>query len=619
MSLCINPVCPTPNHPNNEQNRFCQSCGSHLELLGRYRVTHLLSDKTGFSKVYEAYEQDTPKILKILKEDLSGNAKAVKLFQQEITVLEQLKHPGIPKEDSYFQYQTRNGLVLHCIAMEKITGYNLEQWLQQHGPISEEQAVAWLKQLVEILDLVHGKQYLHRDIKPSNIMIRSPIGKDWGDLVLIDFGTATEIDRTDPDQLSNGGGMTALMSSGYSAPEQMNGQAVRQSDFFALGRTFVFLLTGHHPLDMYDVQQNVLHWQNHAINISPLLLNLIDWLTAPDIKNRPANAQEILQRLEQIEESKKFCSDEDSTPSKQELLVEVENSEPSSLSLEQEPENSISPTPVVETQPTETTSENINLAIDLNTEQLSAPIPQTSLSPQKDVEEVPLLKFFAGLLVILGLLSIIALAMRNSQFIVRSNYGQSPEKRGNIDYFSYQEGRDSQGKIAEFNIAVLSLKYKWLLGSNFQIQYNDQIISLDLLKLNLEQEGIQNIMQYPNEIISVGTASCKGNIAVQQRMALERSKQIQFLAKKIFINIPSVKRYRILNLGQFQRSDCQTNQDLTKYQKSIIIIGVKNQSAGVIIDEALRDRLEKKPFADFKLEDYSLGTAEKFKTIPSNL
>lgn len=574
MSLCINPVCPKPNHPDNHQNRFCQSCGSHLELLGRYRVMSLLSDKTGFSKVYEAYEQDTPKILKILKEDLSGDAKAVELFQQEVTVLGHFLHPAIPKEDSYFQYQTRNGLVLHCIAMEKIDGYNLEQWLkqQQNYPISQEQAVAWLKQLVEILDLVHGKQYLHRDIKPSNIMIRSPLGKGWGDLVLIDFGTATEIDRTYPDKLNNGDGMTALMSSGYSAPEQMNAQAVPQSDFFALGRTFVFLLTGYHPLDMYDMQQNLLHWQNHAIHISPLLLNLIDWLTAPDIEKRPANAQEILQRLKQIE-----------------------------------------------TQLTETTPENINLVEDSNIEQLPPLITKTSFDPQKQPEEVPLLKFFAALLVILGLISIVALATRTSKFSVRQNYGQSPEKKGNIDYFPYKEGRDSQGRVAEFNIAVLSIEYKWLLGSNFQIKHNDEIISLDLLNLNLEQERIQNIMQDPNEIISVGTVSCKGNIEVQQRMALERSKQIQVFVKKIFINIPSINGYRLLNLGQFQRSDCQANQDLTKYQRSIIIIGVKKLSPGVILDEALRNRLEKKPFADFKLEDYSLGTAEKFKTIPSNL
>ncbi len=573
MSLCINPVCPKPNHPNNHQNRFCQSCGSHLELLGRYRVTCLLSDKTGFSKVYEAYEQDTPKILKILKEDLSGDAKAVELFQQEVTVLGQFKHPGIPKEDSYFQYQTRNGLVLHCIAMEKIDGYNLEQWLQQqNSPISQEQAIDWLRQLIEILDVVHSKQYLHRDIKPSNIMIRSPLEQGWGNLVLIDFGTASEINKTYQDQLSNGDKMTALMSSGYSAPEQMNGQAVPQSDFFALGRTFVFLLTGHHPLEMYDVQQNLLHWQNHATHVSPLLLNLIDWLTASDIEQRPASTEEILHCLEEIE-----------------------------------------------TQLTETTPTNSNILESSNLEHLTVDTNKNSLPPSKQPEKVPILAFFAVLLLVLGLLSIVALATRKSDFSETSYYRQYPEKKGNIDYFSYQEGRDSQGRIAEFNIAVLSLKYKWLLGSNFQIKSNDEIISVDLLKLNLEQEGIENIMEAPNEIISVGTASCKGDRSVQERVALERSKQIQLLVKKLFINTPSIKSYRLLNLGQFQQSDCQANQDLTTYQTSVIIIGVKRESSGVILDEALRNRLEKKPFADFKLEDYSLGSAQKFKTIPSNL
>ncbi|MBE8969328.1 protein kinase [Nostocales cyanobacterium LEGE 12452] len=573
MSLCINPICPRPNHPNNHQNRFCQSCGSHLELLGRYRVTCLLSDKTGFSKVYEAYEQDTPKIIKILKEDLSGDAKAVELFQQEVTVLGQFKHPGIPKEDSYFQYQTRNGLVLHCIAMEKIDGYNLGQWLQQqNSPISQEQAIDWLRQLIEILDVVHSKQYLHRDIKPSNIMIRSLLEKDWGDLILIDFGTASEINKTYQNQLSNGDKMTALMSSGYSAPEQMNGQAVPQSDFFALGRTFVFLLTGYHPLEMYDVQQNLLHWQNHATHISPLLLNLIDWLTASDIEKRPTNTQKILHSLEEIE-----------------------------------------------TKLTDTTTTNSNILESSNLQHLPVDINNSLLSPNKQPEKVPLLAFFAILLVALGLLSIVALAMRKSDFSETSYYRQYPEKKGNIDYFPYQKGRDSQGRIAEFNIAVLSLKYKWLLGSNFQIKYNDEIISVDLLKLNLEQEGIENIMEAPSEIISVGTASCKGDTSVQERVALERSKQIQLLVKKLFINTPSVKSYRLLNLGQFQRSDCQANQDLTTYQTSVIIIGVKKESSGVIIDEALRNRLEKKPFADFKLEDYSLGSAQKFKTIPSNL
>ena len=571
MSFCINPVCPKPNHPDNDENRFCQSCGCQLELLKRYRVLRLVSDKTGFGKVYDAYEQDTPKILKVLKEDLSNDAKAVELFQQEAAVLGKLNHPGIPKVDGYFQYQSRNGLVLHCIVMEKIEGSNLEQWLkqQQNKPISQEQTVAWLRQLLEILALVHEKQYLHRDIKPSNIMIRPD-----GQLVLIDFGTAREVTRTYLAKISSGGGgITAIMSSGYSAPEQISAQAVAQSDFYALGRTFVFLLTGYHPLEMYDSHHNVLHWQNHAMQISRLLLALIDSLMVRDVNQRPATAQDIIKQLEAIE---------------QQLTGTI-----ATVNIVGSPKTALLPQPTTTTLP-----------------------PQ----PEKQPEKVPLLALFAALLVSLGLLGLVALATRSSKLAsLPEDYGQAPEKKGKVDYFPYEEGKDSQGRVAEFNVAVLSVEYKWQLGSNYQVKYNDELIKLDSLKSNLEEEGIQRIMENPSEIISVGTASCEGNVEVEEKRAFERSQQLQLLVKKIFSKTRSVEGYRLLNMGQFQRIDCQANQDSTAYQRSIIIIGVKKQSEGVILDEALRNRLENKPFADFKLRDYSLGSQKRFKTIPSNL
>ncbi|TAF02947.1 MAG: serine/threonine protein kinase [Nostocales cyanobacterium] len=568
MTLCINPVCPENNHPDNDENRFCQSCGSQLELLGRYRVLRLLSDKTGFSKVYEAYQQDIPKILKILKEELANDSKAVSLFQQEVNVLEQLHHPGIPQGEGYFPYQTRTGLTLHCMVMEKIEGPNLEQWLkqQQNRPISEGQAIAWLKQLAEILLLVHNQQYLHRDIKPSNIMIRPD-----GQLVLIDFGTAREITKT---YIANNGGMTSISSSGYSPREQMNGQALPQSDFFALGRTFVFLLTGCQPAQLYDAHQDVLNWRHLANHVSPSLLNFIDWLMANEVNKRPENAREILDKL-----------------------TDIEN------------------------QVSGNTAVTVNVVGGLQTEIVNQTTTNKTVKPpQKQPEKLPLLALFTALIVSLLLLWTVALANRNNKFtVVPADYGQAPVKKGNVDYFPYEEGKDSQGRVAEFNIAVLSVEYKWQLGSTYQIKYNDEIITLDSLQSKLEQEGIQKIMENPSEIISVGTASCEGDVNAEQSRALERSKQIQLLAKKIFSNTSSVKGYRLLNLGQFQRKDCQANQDSTAYQRSIIIVGVKKQAEGVILDEALRDRLEKKPFADFKLEDYSLGSAEKFKTVPSNL
>lgn len=296
MSLCINPNCPKPENPHNSNNRHCQSCGSELLLEGRYRVTQLLSDKSGFGKIYIAEEQGNAKILKVLKEHLNKNAKAVELFQKEAKVLAQLKHPGIPEVDRYFQYQTKNGLILHCIVMEKIEGLNLEEWLKQQGnhPISEQQAISWLKQLTEILHLVHEKQYFHRDIKPANIMLKRD-----GQLVLIDFGTAREATYTYLAKLGAGNQITAVVSAGYTPAEQMNFQAVPQSDFFALGRTFVHLLTGQHPLKFYDAHNDVFRWRDGA-SISPILADFIDDLMAQKPGDRPENTQVILQRIKEL-------------------------------------------------------------------------------------------------------------------------------------------------------------------------------------------------------------------------------------------------------------------------------------------------------------------------------
>ncbi|MEZ2286042.1 protein kinase [Microcoleus sp.] len=296
MSLCINPTCPKPDHSQNTNNRHCQSCGSDLLLQGRYRVMRLLSDDSGFGKIYTAEEPGISKILKVLQERLNNNAKVVELFQQEAKVLAQFQHLGIPKVDGYFPYQTRNGLILHCFVMEKIEGPNLEEWLKQQGnhPISERQAIAWLKQIAEILHLVHGKQYFHRDIKPPNIMLRPN-----GQLVLIDFGTAREATYTYLAKVGVGHQITGIVSAGYTPPEQQNFQAVPQSDFFALGRTFVYLLTGQHPLNFYDAHNDVFRWRQ-AANISPSLADFIDNLMARRPGDRPHNTQVLLQRIEEL-------------------------------------------------------------------------------------------------------------------------------------------------------------------------------------------------------------------------------------------------------------------------------------------------------------------------------
>jgi sugar lactone lactonase YvrE len=299
MSYCINPRCNQPDDPANVNNRICRHCGSDLLIGGRYQVMRLVSDKSGFGKIYEAFEGAKPKILKVLKSNHTTNPRVIELFQQEAAVLSQIQHPGIPRveQDAYFQFFPKNASEpLHCIVMEKIEGPNLKQWMQQQGnhPIGEQQALGWLKQLTQILHIVHQHNYFHRDIKPENIMMRPS-----GQLVLIDFGTAREMTYTYLSAVSGASGVTKVSSAGYTPPEQEKGYAVPQSDFYALGRTFVYLLTAKELTHeaIYDAMNDEFNWRRYAPHISSHLADFIDKLISPKAANRPKNTQEILDDL----------------------------------------------------------------------------------------------------------------------------------------------------------------------------------------------------------------------------------------------------------------------------------------------------------------------------------
>jgi serine/threonine protein kinase len=306
MTLCINPRCSKPQNSNN--THFCQACGSEVLLQGRYRAVSELGSG-GFGKTYEVSDQGTPKVLKIL---INTAPKAISLFKREAQVLSQLIYPGIPRVEAhgYFEHPLQDGQApVHCFVMEKIEGDNLHSYIRKRGrPIDGEMATRWLIELLLILQQVHNQGILHRDIKPQNIILK-PDGK----LALIDFGAvtegtgtqvATEMSKSGGTQYATQtGGGTSIWTRGYAPIEQINGEAVPQSDFFGLGRTFVFLLTGKEPTDrtIYDASNDELKWHNHASGVSPQLAKVIDHMIARLARERPVNAQAILDQIGKIE------------------------------------------------------------------------------------------------------------------------------------------------------------------------------------------------------------------------------------------------------------------------------------------------------------------------------
>lgn len=292
VAHCINPECARP-YPQAWDNKFCNSCGASLRLNNRYIPFHRLGSG-GFAVLYSVWDLQgqTERVLKVLMETAP---KALELFEQEAAVLMSLRHSGVPRVETggffYLSLENASERRLPCIVMEKINGPTLQDILEQHPQgCSEVSVLNWLNQSLEILDELHRRQIIHRDLKPSNLMLRQQTGQ----LVAIDFGGAKQIGLMRRGQEVSS---TRLVSPGYSPPEQIAGGAVAPAtDFYALGRTMIHLLTGEYPADLEDPITAELRWR-HRARVSPYLADVLDDMVQTDVQKRPATAAQIQARL----------------------------------------------------------------------------------------------------------------------------------------------------------------------------------------------------------------------------------------------------------------------------------------------------------------------------------
>jgi serine/threonine protein kinase len=304
VNYCLNPWCQKRVNSDDAEIQTCQTCGTPLLIRDRYRLLRPLRELGGqaYTEIFEVIdtqESNTRKVMKILRS--SELPEMLEMFQREAKTLQKLAQEqpdlllGIPlvAPDGYFTVSvSKKEIKLHCLVMEKIEGLDLEEWRKKQNTISEELALRWLHQLTVTLARLHQEGLLHRDIKPSNIMRRPD-----DQLVLIDFGTVRETTDTYMAKIGRGRGITSIVSPGYTPLEQIDGRAVPQSDFYALGRSFVYLLTGKHPIKFADDSDDRLIWRQDAPQISNWLADLIDDLMSPLRRGRPQTADEILERL----------------------------------------------------------------------------------------------------------------------------------------------------------------------------------------------------------------------------------------------------------------------------------------------------------------------------------
>ena len=159
-------------------------------------------------------------------------------FIDEAKALCRLHHPGIVSVSDVFE---ENGTAYYV--MDYVDGKSLGDLVNREGPLSEERALRYIRQVSAALQYVHENNRLHLDIKPGNIMIDGN-----GNAILIDFGASKQYDEEAGENTSTLLGKTP----GYAPPEQMSNSVVKflpATDIYALGATLYKMLTGVTPLD----------------------------------------------------------------------------------------------------------------------------------------------------------------------------------------------------------------------------------------------------------------------------------------------------------------------------------------------------------------------------------
>jgi len=232
--------------------------------------------------------QNNPVVLKQFQFAKGGGWAGFKAIDRETQVLQDLKHPGIPRYLGSFE--TEDGF---CLLQEYKDAKPLSTTRSFSPDEIKHIAVSLLEILVYLQDRI--PPVFHRDIKPENVLVDPQLG-----VYLIDFGFA----RIGGENLAMSS--VAMGTFGFMAPEQTrNLQLTTASDLYGLGLTLVCVIAQlkSHEIGEYVDWSNQLDQKAIESKLKGCSLRFTDWLNqmvAPDPKKRFPDAKTALEALKPL-------------------------------------------------------------------------------------------------------------------------------------------------------------------------------------------------------------------------------------------------------------------------------------------------------------------------------
>ena len=268
--------------PHISYNRFGPDQIESALGQGAVAIVYAVLDRTGKRMV-----------LKVLMRQAAAQAQVRSAFQREYRTLSRLRHRNIVNVYSMGEVEG-----YFYMAMERIDGETLDQFLIRNKKIGEAAAIGTVRQIASALEYIHSQGFVHRDIKPSNILL----ARD-GRIVLFDFGTVLDMNSPTEEETLGVYGTPAFL-----APEQIrDGDHIDgRADLYALGIMLYLMVVGRKPF--YGGRSEVLDAHLHQTppppsnygHLSPDLERVILKAIAKDPTDRYQTGGEFMTALESI-------------------------------------------------------------------------------------------------------------------------------------------------------------------------------------------------------------------------------------------------------------------------------------------------------------------------------
>jgi eukaryotic-like serine/threonine-protein kinase len=206
----------------------------------------------GMSSVYLAERADAQfrkrVAIKIVRRGMDTD-DVLRRFRSEQQILASLDHPNIAR--LYDGGTTGDGLPY--FVMEYIDGLPIDDYCDRQQ-LNVRQRLRLVLPVLSAVHYAHRNLVVHRDLKPSNVLVTAA-----GVPKLLDLGIAKLLNpELTAGTLASTRGIDQLRTPSYASPEQINGGVVTTaSDVFSLGVLLYVVLTGRHPFQPADSQEEI--------------------------------------------------------------------------------------------------------------------------------------------------------------------------------------------------------------------------------------------------------------------------------------------------------------------------------------------------------------------------